>query len=388
MISGIGVHYLGHGHPALLGAAFDAAMQDVIMQGNLEQNSQSVDLARVLIALARRGGSRLEHCFFSTSGAMANENALKILLQKKHPAGRMLAFEHAFAGRTLALAQLTDKAAYREGLPEILAVDFVPFFDAGDPAGSRQRALVSLKSHLSRHPQMHAGMCMELIQGEGGYYAGDAAFFAALVDVLKAANIPLWVDEVQTFGRTSEPFAFQTFGLHSAVDVVTIGKLTQVCATFFTDAMKPRPGLISQTFTGSTSAMFAARAIIEQMMAGDFFRPNGRIARLHRLFVDRLQQIATRHPTWVRGPFGMGAMIAFIAFDGGEAAAKALLQALFHAGVIAFVAGSSPARVRFLPPVGAMTEDDVDAVCKTLEATLGNVAPTVASPGPNVLAVV
>ena len=64
---------------------------------------------------------------------MANENALKAAFQKRFPANRVLAFEHGFAGRTLALSQVTDKPAYRKGLPETLAVDHIPFFDPARP---------------------------------------------------------------------------------------------------------------------------------------------------------------------------------------------------------------------------------------------------------------
>ena len=35
-ITGIGVHYMGHGHPKILEASVDAAMEDIVMQGNLQ----------------------------------------------------------------------------------------------------------------------------------------------------------------------------------------------------------------------------------------------------------------------------------------------------------------------------------------------------------------
>lgn len=370
MICGIGVHFLGHGHPALIAAELDAALQDTVMQGNLQQNVESVEVTRALLDLAAPGGARLAHCLLTSSGAMANENALKIAFQKNAPADRILAFEHAFAGRTMALAQITDKPAYREGLPTVLAVDFVPFFDPARSQESTERAVSTLRSHLARHPKRHAAMCMELIQGEGGYHAGDRGFFLALATVLKECGVAVWIDEVQTFGRTEWPFAFQTFGLDTLVDIVTVGKMTQACATLFTDAYKPRPGLVSQTFTASTSAIFAARAVLRELTTSGYFGPDGRIARVRKWFVDRLDAIAQRHPGWIHGPYGAGVMLAFTPFDGDPARVKKLLAALFDAGVIAFVAGSEPARVRFLPPVGAIAEADVDAVMGILETTL------------------
>ena len=171
-------------------------------------------------ALLRHAGKRLRHVWLSISGAIANENALKMLLQKQHPADRILAFEGNFAGRTTTLAEQTDKAAYREGLPLRGNVLLVPFFDAAhpDPIG---RSLAALDAHLRRHPAQIAAMCFELVQGEGGIRTAPREFFAALMQRCRAAGIAVWVDEVQTFARTGELFAFRTLGLEEWVDVVT-----------------------------------------------------------------------------------------------------------------------------------------------------------------------
>src|SRR5438046_748950 len=105
MISGIGVHYFGHSNPTLVDAGVDAAIRDTVMQGNLQQNVESAPLSKTLIAMANRSGqeTRIAHCFLTSSGAMANENALKIAFQKHAPASRVLAFAHGFAGRSMAL---------------------------------------------------------------------------------------------------------------------------------------------------------------------------------------------------------------------------------------------------------------------------------------------
>jgi acetylornithine aminotransferase len=369
-IAGIGVHYLGHGHPLLVAAALDAALDDVVMQGNLQQNRESVRLAELLTGLAHRRGAPLAHAFLTTSGAMALENALKMAFQKRAPADRLLAFEGCFAGRTLALASVTDKAAYRDGIPEVLPVDYVPFFSPEDPVGSTRRALASLEAHLTRHPGRHAAMLFELVLGEGGFYPGDAEFFRALMERVRAPGVAVVVDEIQTFGRTHEPFAFQYFGLDDLVDLVTVGKLTQVCATLFRDEFRPRPGLVSQTFTGASSAIRVGVAILEHLLTGDYFGPDGRIARLHARFASRLERLAAVHPDRVRGPFGLGSMVAFTPFDGSESAAKDTVKALFDAGVIAFTAGTRPARVRFLVPAGAASDEDVDAVAVIVERAL------------------
>lgn len=322
--------------------------------------------------LAQLYGSKLEHCFLSSSGAMANENALKIIFQKNYPANRVLCFKKCFSGRTLALAQMTDKAAYREGLPKALAVDYIPFYDENKPEESTANTVAVLKDHLARFPNKHATMCLELVQGEAGYYAGSKAFFTAIIDVLKEHKIAVWADEIQTFGRTSKPFAFQHFELDDFVDVVTIGKLSQVCATLFTGNYKPKPGLLSQTFTSSASAIATAQLVIDAFSEGDFFGADGKIAQLRNHFVSHLKKIESDHPDHFSGPFGIGSMIAFTVFQGDMAKSKAFTHSLYDAGLISFLAGANPARVRFLMPVAAVSTDDIDAVCKIIRKTLEN----------------
>ena len=370
MIGGIGVHVMGHSHPALIAAGLEAALADTVMQGNLQQNSESAALLQELLDAAAATGAVLPHCFLSTSGAMANENALKVVLQKHHPADRILAFERCFMGRTLAMASITDKPAYRDGLPLALAVDYVPFLDPTDTVGSTRRAVSTLKDHLLRHPGRHAVMCLEMVQGEGGCNPGSPAFFAALAEVLRKAGVAIFVDEVQTFGRLERLFAFEQFGLAEHVDVVTIGKMSQVCATLFRDSYTPRPGLLSQTFTAATSAIMAARVVLRHLQSGEYYGMNGRVAAIRKHFVTRLMTFAADHPGMIRGPYGTGGMIAFQAFEGDPVRTKSLLAALFDAGIIAFAAGANPTRIRFLPPLAAITDTDINMVCDLLERVL------------------
>jgi acetylornithine aminotransferase len=227
-----------------------------------------------------------------------------------------------------------------------------------------------LRDHLTRHPGRHAAMWFEFVQGEGGYNAGSGSFFRALMEELRKAKIAVVADEIQTFGRTSRPFAFEHFELGEFVDVVTVGKMLQACATLFTDAYRPGPGLLSQTFTASTSAIRAARAILHDLTLGTYFGADGRNMLVHRRIVERFTATAARHPSWIRGPFGLGGMIAFQVLDGTEAQTKTFLRQLFDAGVIAFYCGDAPVRVRFLPPIGAVTDEQIDRVCEILVTTL------------------
>lgn len=365
LISGIGPHFLGHSHPRLLESSIDAALGNTVMQGNLQQNVDSLELSAQLVK-----ASGLDHCFLTTSGAMANENALKIVLQKKHPASRILAFDHCFAGRSLITSQITDKPGFREGLPENIFVDYVPFFNPECPEESTAKTIEVLKTHIARHPKQHAVMVFELIQGEGGFYTATQHFFTSIMTLLKEHDIAVFADEVQSFGRTPELFAYQYYHLERFLDVASIGKMSQICATLFTHEYQPKPGLLSQTFTGSTSAIKASLTILEELLHGDYFGNEGKIQQLHDYFVDQLKKIHQHAPHLIRGPFGIGAMVAFTPYDGDSQKVNAFVHRLFEAGVMSFVAGSHPTRVRFLLPVGALTRKDIDQVVAIIHDTL------------------
>lgn len=374
LISGIGVHICGHSYLPLIDELVASALSDTVMQGNLQQNRDSQALCEQLVSLAQESGSQLAHCFLSTSGAMANENALKMMFQAKFPAQRMLTFTNSFSGRTLALAQVTDRPGNRQGLPTTLAVDYVPFFDSQQPGTSLERSLAVLREHLSRYPRQHAGMCLELIQGEGGYYTAPREFFVTLFEELRRHDIPIFVDEVQTFGRTTRMFAFQHFQLDEYVDIVSIGKMSQVCATLFTPKLKPQPGLVSQTFTGSTSSIHAARFILNAFQSGSYLGEHGRTWAIHARFVDHFERLQTEHPDWISGPWGLGGMLACTVFDGSPEKTRAFLNRLYEAGVIAFPAGANPTRVRMLPPLLAIRDDQIDDCCLLIQQTLAELA--------------
>jgi 4-aminobutyrate aminotransferase-like enzyme len=365
MISGIGPHYWGHSDPSIIQAAIDAALNDTVMQGHLQQGMEGFRLSESLI-----NASGLDHCFLSSSGAMANENALKLAFHTKFPASRILAFDKCFMGRTTSLSQITDKPSFREGLPHTLSVDYVPFYREEAPEESTKIAMATLQHHIDRYPGQHAVMCFELIQGEGGFNCGTTEFFKALMAILKKHQIAIFIDEVQTFGRTSELFAYQHFQLEEYVDIVSIGKLSQTCATLFRKAFKPKPGLLSQTFTSSTSAIVIGDLIIHQLLNGSYFGPKGKIAHLHDLFVQGFKKLEKKYPNRIKGPYGIGSMIAFTPLDGEMQTVTKFIQDLFHAGVISFIAGSDPSRVRFLVPVGVITENDVKEVIQIVENVL------------------
>lgn len=364
MISGIGVHQFGHSHPELAAICVEAALSDIIMQGNLQQNQEGLELSQLLI-----NHSGMPHCFLSSSGVMANENALKVAFQKNAPANRILAFDRCFAGRTLTFSQVTDKPSFREGLPLNIPVDYVPYYDSSRPEESTREALEALKKHLHRYPKMHALMIFELVQGEGGFYSGTTAFFKPLMELLKDHRVAIFADEIQSFARTSKLFAYQHFGLEELIDITALGKLSLACATLFTEEYKPKGGLLSQTFTSSTAALRASKWVIQKLIDGQFFGPIGRNMEIQKRFHGHLQDIQDRHANKIKGPFGVGAMVAFTLGDGALDKTTQMAHDLFDEGLITFIAGNKPTRIRMLPPAGVLTNEEIDQAVHIIEQT-------------------
>lgn len=373
-ITGIGVHYMGHSHPGVIEAQINGAVSNTVMNGHLQQNVDSASLVELFSKQACKYGAEVKNVFLTTSGAMANENAFKMIFQKRYPAARMFSFEKCFSGRTLGMAWVTDKAAYRQGLPKTIDVDYIPFYNAEDHKGSIEKAVYAMKKAITRFPGQHAGFIMELIQGENGSWVGHTEYFEALINVCKENHISVLVDEVQTFARTKELFAFQFFKLDKYVDIVSVGKNSQVCATLFKDDHKPKPGLMSQTFTGSSSQIAASNFIINEMVTGGYLGEDGKIEKLHKHFSGKLAELAKKYPQKVSGPFGIGAMVAMTVFNGDEAKSKNFTMKLFENGVLSFMAGAVPTRVRFLMPIMATETKHIDEVCSIIEKTLVEMA--------------
>jgi 4-aminobutyrate aminotransferase-like enzyme len=368
-IGGIGVYAFGHGDADLLETAALAAAAAPVFQGHLLPGLEQLALGRLLL---RHAAPRLRHVWLSVSGAMANENALKLIWQKHAPADRVVAFAHGFAGRTTTLAEITDKPAFREGLPLRGIAFHVPYFDPGarDPVA---KSVAALDAQLAERPGRVAAMLFELVQGEGGIRTAPREFFVALMERCKSAGVAVWVDEVQTYARTGELFAHKTLGLERYVDVVTAGKALQGSAVLFRRAYNPKPGLVSGTYAGTTVGMAVGARIIERLEQGGFLGPDGRVARLGRRVKRRLAKLARALPGAVREVDGIGAMWAFTAFDGSAAAVDAVLRAALAEGLLVFSAGGEPSRVRLLLPVNT-TDAELAEGFGLLERALRRVA--------------
>jgi 4-aminobutyrate aminotransferase-like enzyme len=367
LINGIGIHIMGHANPRVMKAAVRGALSDIVMQGNLQPNGEYLELTEKLVQIASRK-SRLKHSWFSTCGTMANENALKIARQKNSPAKYIFAMQNAFAGRSTMMAEVTDNPAYKQGLPDYPEVFRIPNYDKKDPQ-SIEKAVRTMKEHYAKVEKQVAAFVFEPMLGEGGFVPTPREFYLPLIDFCKAHKIAVWADEVQTFMRTGEFFAFETMDLGQYVDIVTVAKTVQLGATLYTEEYNPKPGLIAGTFSGGTSSMAAGLEIIKMLEEG-YLGPNGRIMQIHHRFVDGLNKLNEGScKGLVRDAGGMGLMIAFTPFDGKKEQIESLIKKLFKNGVIAFSAGKDPVRIRFLVPA-IIADHEIDLALQVVEKSI------------------
>ncbi len=367
LINGIGIHLMGHGNPRVMKAAVRGSLSDVINQGNLQPNREYIRFLEKLMGMAGKR-SRLKYGWLATCGTMANESALKIARQKNSPARMVMGFKNAFAGRSTMMAELTDNPAYKVGLPEYHEVLRLPFYDKKDPK-SGEKTLTAMKEHISKHEKNISAFSFEPMLGEGGYQAAPREFFIPLLEICKQHGIAVWADEVQTFSRTGELFAFETLDIGNYVDICTIAKTAQVGATLYTEEYNPKPGLIAGTFSGTGSALSVGSEILDMLQEG-FFGANGRIQQIHKKFIGMLNEL---NETTCKGLLtdagGMGLMIAVTPYDGKKEQVDALLKRLFNNGMVAFNCGKDPIRIRFLVPA-VITDSDIEVAKQILEKSI------------------
>jgi acetylornithine/N-succinyldiaminopimelate aminotransferase len=375
LITGIGVNFYGHNHIGLFRDTFDSLWTDT-MQGNLGPGPEYHLLMKSLLASVG-SKSRLKHAWLSTCGATANENALKIIRQKKSPASKIFAFKGCFAGRTTALQEITDSPGYRQGQPVYGEVTYLPFFDpssGASPEDQARGAISIMKEEIARYPGKYAALEFELVQGEGGFNVAPRDFILPIIVEAKKAGLYIWDDEVQTFGRSGEIFCYQKLGLDEYIDIVTIGKMLQTAAVLFTEELNPKPGLISGTFAGASSSLAAGLWVLKDLkerMTG----PQGRIAELESITKEEFARLkASSVGKYIAETTTFGGMVAFSAFRATLDDTKKLLNKMFENGAIAFYCGKGPYKVRMLPPFGVISNEQWREVFALVEKSLNDTA--------------
>ena len=334
LINGIGVGFLGHGHPKVV-AAIKAQAERLMVLPQVFASDRRAEFYRVLTDVLPEPLSRV---FPTNSGTEAVEAALKFA---RAATGRkkFVAAMRSFHGRSFGSLSVTWEKKYREPFkPLVEPVTFIPYNDV--------RALEEAVDEET------AAVMLEPVQGEGGVRPATPAFLQAARERTERTGALLILDEIQTgFGRTGRLFAFEHYGV--VPDILTLAKPLgggfPLGAMVTTDAVADRmpKGAHGSTFGGNPLAMAAGTAAIQAIVEERLWE---RAERLGRVFMEALRKIESKKIREVRG---LGLMVGVELKEKAAPYSKRLAE---EHRILSIQAG--PTVMRFLPPV-VVTEEEL-----------------------------
>jgi len=354
--AGVAVTSCGHSHPHLVAALTEQA-QKIWHTSNLYQMPGQEKLARRLIE-----ASFADTVFFTNSGAEALECAIK-MARKFHAHNgqpekyRLITFEGAFHGRTLATIAAGGQAKYLEGFgPKVEGFDQVEL-------GSLEKAKAAIGPET-------AGILIEPVQGEGGVRPVPAEFLRGLRSLCDERGLLLVLDEVQCgIGRTGKLFAHEWAGI--VPDIMAIAKgigggfPLGACLASEKAAAGMTAGTHGSTFGGNPLATAVGNAVLDVVLAPGFLET---VQQRGLLLKQKLAQLKDAHPSIIEDVRGMGLMIGLKC----KVPNTALQGAAMDQHLLTIGAGDNV--VRLLPPLVVNDADVAEAVnrldraCRALEA--------------------
>ena len=344
--SGVAVNALGHAHPALVKAITDQA-QKVWHVSNLYRIPEGERLAERLCA-----ATFADLVFFQNSGAEAIECCIKLARKYQAVNGkperyRIITFEGAFHGRTLAAIAATGNKKYLEGFgPPVEGFDQVAFND-----------IEAVKKAIGKET---AAILIEPVMGEGGVRVVPPVFLRALRELCDKHGLLLIFDEIQTgFGRTGDLFCYQHTGV--TPDVMAVAKAlgggfpVGACLATAEAGKGMTAGTHGSTFGGNPLAMAVGNAVLDVMLKPGFL---DHVKKMSLLLKQKLAEIKDRYGSVISEVRGEGLLIGLKAVP----PAGELVDALRAEKMITVGAGDNV--VRLLPPLIIDEAQISDAVAR------------------------
>ncbi len=380
---GIAVMNVGHSHPKVIEAVKKQAEDFQHLCFAVGMNETYIQLAEKLNEIAP--GPSEKRTFLVNSGAEAVENAVKIARVATGRQG-IVAFTHAFHGRTHMALSLTAKAnPYKAGFAPRAAEIYrarYPYlyrntWGLTDETEVAEKALSALKEQVKTTigEGEVAAFLIEPVAGEGGFIPAPKAFLKGLQDYAKEIGA-LWIDdEVQSgIGRTGAWWVVDHYGLEP--DLITSAKA--LSSGFPLSAVigkaevmdKIAPGQLGSTFGGnpvSCAAALATLAVIEDEGLLERAKEIGVVA------TDKLKSLQKELPK-IGDVRGLGAMIGLEFITGPDKtpnpeAAQAVLEHARADGLLLLTTGTYSNVIRLLPPI-RMSDAELSEGLEKLERAI------------------
>src|SRR6185436_1991709 len=275
LATGISVLNVGLAAPEVVAAVQRQVDLDTHTCFHVTANEPYIELAERLNALAPIDGPA--KTMFANAGAEAVENAVKIA-RKATGRPAIVAFDHAFHGRTLMGMTLTAKVMpYKQGMgpfaPEVYRLPFAyPYRWPSGPEHCADEALAYALDEMHKHigEENIAAVILEPIQGEGGFIVPAPGFVKGIADFCGANGIVFIADEIQSgMGRAGRWFTIVDEGVQP--DIVLSAKslgggLPISAITGRADLMDGvHVGGLGGTYGGNPIAAAAALAVLDKI---------------------------------------------------------------------------------------------------------------------------
>jgi len=329
LYGGHAVISIGHSHPVYVNALTDQ-LHKIGFYSNAVQNPIQKRLADRLEQLS---GCADYNLFMCSSGAEANENALKLASFHTDKA-TVIAFDNSFHGRTSACVAATDN---KKIIAPLNAQQQVRFF----PLGNLELVEETLKS------EPVCAIIIECIQGVGGLDESTTEFYQGLELLCNKYNTILIADEVQSgFGRTGDFFAFQKHGItpHIISMAKGMGNGFPVGGILIHPSIKAAYGLLGTTFGGNHLASTATLAVLD-VLESEKLMQNAK--EMSAYFIKKAKTISQ-----LKQLKGRGLMLGLeFNFPVAELRKKLLFDHFLFTG-----SSKNPNLIRILPPLTIQTE--------------------------------
>lgn len=347
-IGGWAVTSLGHS-PQVIQDALSSQAATLINPSPSFYNKPMIEFAALLTEI-----SCFDKVFFASSGAEANEGAIKLARKygSRHLGGayEIITTTNSFHGRTITTMAATGKTQWQHLFAPITpGFHHVPFND-----------IDACKSAINSNT---CAVMLELIQGEGGVHSAEHEYVNELREICNETGLLLIIDEIQTgMGRTGKMFAYEHYGIQA--DIMTLGKGIgggfPLSAMLTTDRLNIfDAGDQGGTYSGQPLAMAVGLAVVRDIISCEL--PLN--ADIQGSYINqRLHEIQRKYQlTYIRGK-GL-----LIAFDLPNARGSELVAMCRDEGLLLNSPHSQT--IRLMPPL-IVNKDDVDTMLRILCSVL------------------